>query len=101
MSDHDHGSRSRNLGRRGGRDHSFTNFLSAQTSPAHAYLTSHLPKLLLSALPLSLFATFSSSPRRLVSLVFPGAVLVGAMSALGHKEWFISSPCGTSSPPGA
>ncbi|KAJ7749245.1 glycosyltransferase family 22 protein [Mycena olivaceomarginata] len=57
------------------------------TSPAHAYLTSHLPKLLLSALPLSLFAAFSSSPKRLVSLVFPNAVLVGAMSALGHKEW--------------
>ncbi|KAJ7840529.1 glycosyltransferase family 22 protein [Mycena olivaceomarginata] len=57
------------------------------TSPVHVYLTSHLPKLLLSALPLSLFAAFSSSPRRLVSLVFPSAVLVGAMSALGHKEW--------------
>ncbi|KAJ7270154.1 alpha-1,6-mannosyltransferase subunit [Mycena haematopus] len=56
-------------------------------SPAHAYLTSHLPKLLLSALPLSLFATFSASPKRLLSLVFPSAVLVGAMSAIGHKEW--------------
>ncbi|KAF8161726.1 alpha-1,6-mannosyltransferase subunit [Mycena galopus ATCC 62051] len=57
------------------------------TSPAHAYVTSHLPKLLLSALPLSLFAAFSSSPKRLLSLVFPSAVLVGAMSAIGHKEW--------------
>ncbi|KAJ7133759.1 glycosyltransferase family 22 protein [Mycena crocata] len=58
-----------------------------QTSPAHAYLTAHLPKLLLSTLPLSLFAAFSSAPRRLLPLVFPGAVLVGAMSAVGHKEW--------------
>ncbi|KAJ7787372.1 alpha-1,6-mannosyltransferase subunit [Mycena olivaceomarginata] len=53
----------------------------------YVYLTLHLPKLLLSALPLLLFVAFSSSPRRLVSLVFPSAVLVGAMSALGHKEW--------------
>ncbi|KAJ7503176.1 glycosyltransferase family 22 protein [Mycena galericulata] len=57
------------------------------TSPAHAYLTSHLPKLLLSALPLSLFAALSSAPKRLLPLVFPGAVLVSAMSAIGHKEW--------------
>ncbi|KAJ7286958.1 glycosyltransferase family 22 protein [Mycena rebaudengoi] len=57
------------------------------TSPAHAYFTSHLPKLLLSALPLSFFAAFSSAPRRLLPLVFPGLVLVGAMSAIGHKEW--------------
>ncbi|KAF7362438.1 Mannosyltransferase [Mycena venus] len=57
------------------------------TSPAHAYLTSHLPKLLLSALPLSAFAVFSSAPKRLLSLIFPGAVLVSAMSAVGHKEW--------------
>ncbi|KAJ7684607.1 glycosyltransferase family 22 protein [Mycena polygramma] len=57
------------------------------TSPAHAYVTSHLPKLLLAALPLSLFAAFSSAPKRLLSLIFPGAVLVGAMSAIGHKEW--------------
>ncbi|KAK7057747.1 mannosyltransferase [Favolaschia claudopus] len=57
------------------------------TSPAHSYLTAHLPKLLLSALPLSLFAVFSSAPKRLLSLIFPSAVLVGAMSAIGHKEW--------------
>ncbi|KAK7033826.1 mannosyltransferase [Favolaschia claudopus] len=57
------------------------------TSPAHSYLTAHLPKLLLSALPLSLFAVFSSAPKRLISLIFPSAVLVGAMSAIGHKEW--------------
>ncbi|KAJ6590129.1 glycosyltransferase family 22 protein [Mycena vulgaris] len=57
------------------------------TSPAHAYLTAHLPKLLLSALPLSVFAAFSSAPRRLLPLLFPGLALVGAMSALGHKEW--------------
>ncbi|KAJ7072884.1 glycosyltransferase family 22 protein [Mycena amicta] len=56
-------------------------------SPVHAYLTSHLPKLLLSALPLSVFAVFSSAPRRLLPLVFPGAVLTAAMSAIGHKEW--------------
>ncbi|KAJ7125333.1 alpha-1,6-mannosyltransferase subunit [Mycena epipterygia] len=57
------------------------------TSPAHAYVTSHLPKLLLSALPVSVFAAFSSAPKRLLPLIFPGLVLVGAMSAIGHKEW--------------
>ncbi|KAF7288460.1 Mannosyltransferase [Mycena chlorophos] len=56
-------------------------------SPFHAYLTSHLPKLLLTALPLSFFAVFSSAPRRLLPLIFPGAVLTAAMSAIGHKEW--------------
>ncbi|KAJ7496638.1 glycosyltransferase family 22 protein [Mycena latifolia] len=57
------------------------------TSPAHAYLTAHLPKLLLSALPLAFFGVFSSAPKRLLPLVFPGLALVGAMSAIGHKEW--------------
>ncbi|KAJ7658514.1 Alg9-like mannosyltransferase family-domain-containing protein [Mycena rosella] len=57
------------------------------TSPAHAYLTAHLPKLLLSALPLSVFAAFSSAPKRLLPLIFPGLALVGAMSLIGHKEW--------------
>ncbi|KAF7290124.1 Mannosyltransferase [Mycena chlorophos] len=56
-------------------------------SPFHAYLTSHLPKLLLTALPLSFFAVFSSAPRRLLPLIFPGAALTAAMSAIGHKEW--------------
>ncbi|KAJ7033374.1 glycosyltransferase family 22 protein [Mycena alexandri] len=65
--------------------------------PAHAYLTTHLPKLLLSSLPLALPALLplpflSSSPlsrgrRRLVELILPSAVLVAAMSAVGHKEW--------------
>ncbi|KAJ7188948.1 glycosyltransferase family 22 protein [Mycena filopes] len=67
------------------------------TSPAHAYLTAHLPKLLLSSIPLALPALLplpfiSSSPlsrgrRRLVELMLPGVVLVAAMSAIGHKEW--------------
>ncbi|KAJ6631411.1 Alg9-like mannosyltransferase family-domain-containing protein [Mycena sp. CBHHK59/15] len=57
------------------------------TSPAHAYLTSHLPKLLLTSLPLSIFAAFSSAPKRLLPVVFPGLALVAAMSAIGHKEW--------------
>ncbi|KAF7314395.1 Mannosyltransferase [Mycena kentingensis (nom. inval.)] len=56
-------------------------------SPAHAYITSHLPKLLFTALPLSVFAVFSSAPRRLLPLLFPGAVLIAAMSSMGHKEW--------------
>ncbi|KAF7289265.1 Mannosyltransferase [Mycena indigotica] len=56
-------------------------------SPIHSYLTSHLPKLLLSALPLSLFAVFSSGSRRLLPLIFPATVLTTAMSAIGHKEW--------------
>ncbi|KAJ7736813.1 glycosyltransferase family 22 protein [Mycena metata] len=67
------------------------------TSPAHAYITTHLPKLLLSSLPLALPALLplpflSPSPlsrgrRRLVELILPSAVLVAAMSAVGHKEW--------------
>ncbi|KAJ7099376.1 glycosyltransferase family 22 protein [Mycena belliarum] len=57
------------------------------TSPVHAYLTAHLPKLLLTALPLSFFGAFSSAPRRLLPLLVPGLALVGAMSAIGHKEW--------------
>ncbi|KAI0309435.1 GPI mannosyltransferase, partial [Amylostereum chailletii] len=54
-------------------------------SPPHAYFSSHLPKLLLGALPLSVLG-FLVDPRARATL-FPALVFVGLISALGHKEW--------------
>ncbi|TFY59156.1 hypothetical protein EVG20_g7892 [Dentipellis fragilis] len=54
-------------------------------SPAHAYISTHLPKLLLGAFPLSLLGLLIDS--RVRSLAIPSLALVAALSALGHKEW--------------
>ncbi|KAI0312103.1 Alg9-like mannosyltransferase family-domain-containing protein [Amylostereum chailletii] len=54
-------------------------------SPPHAYFSSHLPKLLLGALPLSVLG-FLVDPRARATLL-PALVFVGLISALGHKEW--------------
>jgi alpha-1,6-mannosyltransferase len=55
------------------------------TSPPHAYLTSHLPKLLLSSAPLAILG--AAVDGRVRSFLFPSVVFVGAISALAHKEW--------------
>ncbi|KAA1476212.1 alpha-1,6-mannosyltransferase subunit [Dentipellis sp. KUC8613] len=54
-------------------------------SPAHAYISTHLPKLLLGAFPLALFGLLIDS--RVRSLSIPSLALIAAMSAIGHKEW--------------
>ncbi|KAI0067225.1 alpha-1,6-mannosyltransferase subunit [Artomyces pyxidatus] len=54
-------------------------------SPYHAYVTTHIPKLLLSALPLSLVGCAMSKTTR--TIIFPSLLYVIAISALGHKEW--------------
>ncbi|KAF8910420.1 GPI mannosyltransferase [Gymnopilus junonius] len=56
------------------------------TSPRHTYLTSHLPKLLLSALPLSLIG-FLADQRRIGPLLLPSVLFILIISNLGHKEW--------------
>jgi len=55
------------------------------TSPAHAYITVHLPKLLLGTVPLSLVGLVID--RRMRSLLFPSIIFVALISGLGHKEW--------------
>ncbi|KIJ96549.1 glycosyltransferase family 22 protein [Laccaria amethystina LaAM-08-1] len=55
------------------------------TSPPQTYLTTHLPKLLLSSLPLALLALLTDA--RIRSLLWPTMVFIGIMSMLGHKEW--------------
>ncbi|EPQ52524.1 hypothetical protein GLOTRDRAFT_79634 [Gloeophyllum trabeum ATCC 11539] len=54
-------------------------------SPAHTYFTSFLPKILLSALPLSLLG--AAIDGRVREILFGPLVFVGLISALGHKEW--------------
>ncbi|KZT23137.1 glycosyltransferase family 22 protein [Neolentinus lepideus HHB14362 ss-1] len=54
-------------------------------SPPHTYFTSFLPRLLLSALPLSLIGALIDG--RIRELLFAPLVFVGLISALGHKEW--------------
>lgn len=59
------------------------------TSPWHYYLK-HLPLLLLAAAPLGLMSGAVRAARRRVDWtvgVLPAAVMVAALSALGHKEW--------------
>lgn len=60
-----------------------------QVSPPHTYFTSHLPKLLLSSLPLAFFSLLvPSSPRnRTWPVLIPHILFVLGLSALGHKEW--------------
>ncbi|KAF9223821.1 glycosyltransferase family 22 protein [Gyrodon lividus] len=55
------------------------------TSPAHTYFTSHLPKLLLSASPLSVLG--ATLDHRIRSMLCAPFIFVLALSALGHKEW--------------
>ncbi|KAL0953154.1 hypothetical protein HGRIS_004417 [Hohenbuehelia grisea] len=49
-------------------------------SPYHTYITSALPKLLLTAFPLALLSPFTP-------LLLPAITFVLLMSLLGHKEW--------------
>ncbi|KAH9943363.1 Alg9-like mannosyltransferase family-domain-containing protein [Epithele typhae] len=53
--------------------------------PFHVYVSSFLPKLLLSSLPLSLFACLID--RRIRAIMAPYAAFVALISGLGHKEW--------------
>ncbi|KAF5374448.1 hypothetical protein D9615_009109 [Tricholomella constricta] len=55
------------------------------TSPRSAYWTSHLPKLLLTSLPMSLLGLLRD--QRIRDLLFPFLIFVGLISCLGHKEW--------------
>jgi alpha-1,6-mannosyltransferase len=59
--------------------------LWAQVSPVHAYLTSALPKLLLTGLPLAVLGILADG--RIRTLVVPSAVMVAGLSVLPHKEW--------------
>ncbi|KAI0787333.1 Alg9-like mannosyltransferase family-domain-containing protein [Fomes fomentarius] len=54
-------------------------------SPFHAYLTSYLPKLLLSSLPLSAFGLLSDS--RIRAPLIPYLAFILLISGLAHKEW--------------
>lgn len=54
-------------------------------SPWHTYISSALPKLLLSSLPLSLFSITVDSRSR--SFLLPNILFVALISALAHKEW--------------
>ncbi|KAI9000476.1 Alg9-like mannosyltransferase family-domain-containing protein [Trametes punicea] len=54
-------------------------------SPFHAYFTSHLPKLLLSAAPLSALGAMLES--RIRALLMPYIAFTLLISALSHKEW--------------
>ncbi|THH15124.1 hypothetical protein EUX98_g9512, partial [Antrodiella citrinella] len=55
------------------------------TSPFRAYFTTHLPKMLLSAFPLTLVGLLADP--RIRSLLLPVIVFVLALSSLAHKEW--------------
>ncbi|KAH7920957.1 glycosyltransferase family 22 protein [Leucogyrophana mollusca] len=55
------------------------------TSPAHEYLTAHLPKLLLGSLPLAFLGAILDG--RIRSLLVPPIVFVALISAMEHKEW--------------
>ncbi|KAJ1307295.1 hypothetical protein OPQ81_001405 [Rhizoctonia solani] len=65
------------------------------TSPWHAYLSHHLPKLLLSSIPLSFYACVShkielkeNKPQNPAwELLTPYIIFVLLISGLGHKEW--------------
>ncbi|KAI0366186.1 hypothetical protein BV20DRAFT_972227 [Pilatotrama ljubarskyi] len=54
-------------------------------SPFHSYFTSHLPKLLLSALPLSVLG--AALDRRIRGLLVSYLAFLVLISGLGHKEW--------------
>ncbi|TCD62400.1 dolichyl-P-Man:Man(7)GlcNAc(2)-PP-dolichol alpha-1,6-mannosyltransferase [Steccherinum ochraceum] len=54
-------------------------------SPFREYFTTHLPKMLLTAAPLSLVGLFSDA--RIRALLLPVVLFVLALSSLAHKEW--------------
>ncbi|KAI0760984.1 Alg9-like mannosyltransferase family-domain-containing protein [Trametes elegans] len=54
-------------------------------SPWHMYFTSSLPKLLLSAAPLSILGALLD--RRIRALLLPYVAFILLLSGLGHKEW--------------
>ncbi|PPQ74041.1 hypothetical protein CVT24_012343 [Panaeolus cyanescens] len=54
-------------------------------SPRHVYYTSYLPKLLLSALPLSIIGFLVD--QRFRELFLPSVAFISLISNLGHKEW--------------
>ncbi|KAH8831372.1 glycosyltransferase family 22 protein [Flagelloscypha sp. PMI_526] len=55
------------------------------TSPASTYIKTFLPRLLLSALPLSALGFILD--RRIRALLIPCLMFIGLISAIGHKEW--------------
>ena len=55
------------------------------TLPAHTYFTSFLPKLLLTAFPLSILGFFIDS--RVRGFLVTAILFISGMSILGHKEW--------------
>ncbi|KAF9260107.1 hypothetical protein L218DRAFT_962889 [Marasmius fiardii PR-910] len=55
------------------------------TSPPYTYFTAYLPKLLLTALPLSGLAFIFD--HRIRSILLPYISFIVLISALGHKEW--------------
>ncbi|KAH7342008.1 Alg9-like mannosyltransferase family-domain-containing protein [Rhizoctonia solani] len=65
------------------------------TSPWHAYLTHHLPKLLIGSAPLALYACTPSTTEHkenkpqspVLELLTPYIIFTLLISALGHKEW--------------
>lgn len=54
-------------------------------SPAHAYFSSHIPRLLLLGAPLTLLGALIDPRAR--EAVLPALCAVGLLSGLGHKEW--------------
>jgi len=56
-----------------------------QASPPLTYVTSHLPKLLLGSLPLSIVGIFADG--RIRSLLLPSCAFISMISFLAHKEW--------------
>ncbi|KAF8525924.1 alpha-1,6-mannosyltransferase subunit [Hysterangium stoloniferum] len=54
-------------------------------SPFHTYFTTHLPKLLLSSLPLSALGLAIDPTTR--TIIFPFVAFVTLLSVHGHKEW--------------
>ncbi|KAI0351772.1 hypothetical protein OH77DRAFT_1506366 [Trametes cingulata] len=54
-------------------------------SPFHVYFTSHIPKLLLTAAPLSILGAVLD--RRIRGLLVPYLAFLVLISGLGHKEW--------------
>ncbi len=58
---------------------------SPQVEPPLTYFTRHLPRLLLSAVQLSLLGFCID--HRIRSLLLPSIVFVALISGLGHKEW--------------
>ena len=56
-----------------------------QVEPFHAYVTSYLPKLLLSSLPLA--GLGFALDGRVRSFLLPYLAFIGLISGLAHKEW--------------